>query len=283
MRKEAVDNIRRLDLCIPVYKKMDIKLTKDDSIYNFELKDHFIEKGNEVAFEILCKCDGEKSIKDIIDEMLTEYDVTLEELIKDVISILHEAWKKTVIIWNRENPFVQVYIKEIYKNGYVFKRLFAREFIKISKGISNNMLINDLINKEVWYQERHLDTMQRIGLEYYFGIMGKDKVRCLLALIPEVTFLEGDLKNISLKINYLFVDSVSENEFDEFLGWVVWFLFNVEEINMDIKSCFFQMEVYASIENDISMAKMGFEKVSIPNSLISHFEREQKINHNRKK
>lgn len=274
MKTKATEKIDSLDTFFPIYCKDDIMITKKNTVYSFEFKDHFVEKGNKITVEILEKCNGKNSIEKIMTELLEEYDVMFEVLRNDVLSVLHEAWKKGIIRWKEKNPFSVIYIKELEFKHRAFKRILAEEVLQTINYIGDEGITNNLINRASWYQEKHINNLQRMGLEYCFEIVENERLKCLIAIAPEIMFCENSYRVISLRINYIYAKSITQNLFDEFLNWVVDFLYNVEDVKINPKCSFFQIEVNANRENDKILSELGMDKVTATlDSKINFYEK----------
>lgn len=274
MRTKATEKIGALNTLIPVYCKEDIIISKENAVFSFEFKDHFVEKGNQITVDILEKCNGKNSVEEIITELLEEYDVGFGILRNDILSVLHEAWKKGIVHWKEKNPFSVIYINVLDTKGRTFKRIFAEDALQEILKIGDEGITNDLINKTSWYQKNHLNNLQRMGLEFYFEFVENESLKCLIAIAPEIMFCENSYQVISMKINYIYAKSITLSLFNEFLNWVVDFLYNVEDIEINPEYCSFQIEVKANRENDKILSELGMEKVtSILDSETNYYER----------
>ncbi|HLH57438.1 MAG TPA: pyrroloquinoline quinone biosynthesis peptide chaperone PqqD [Verrucomicrobiae bacterium] len=53
---------------------------------------------SETAQEILCRCDGRKSIGNILDELAAEYEAEAETLRKDVLDCVLDLYQRKLVV-----------------------------------------------------------------------------------------------------------------------------------------------------------------------------------------
>lgn len=223
---------------------------------------------NEATYMILSYCDGENSIKDILDTESSLFpDAEYEKIKKDIINILYPLWKLKIIMFKKGIlPF----------DGYLNKAISEKLEFRVEYNPSE--IVRILNDKETGTVCEDNYTMTKADLnisfmynnQLFFSLIDDGCRIITLNLIPycicqpytDILYFNTDYIFISKDYNF------SKDLINDFIMWCIDF-YNHETKMKSVKSCIY---LYFKCSNNIYT-----EKKAVLNKIFSNGE-EQNAN-----
>lgn len=228
---------------------------------------------NEIAYYILSKCNGRNSITDILEMIESEYEISNQDFKSDMLTFMHDVWRKGLLFWNGQNPFEELYVKKCAGDIKV-KRIFATEITDIIPQIRESIIISAGIDIESWYQYQNISRLEKVGGEYYFQVVKENDLKGILAISPVIVLEEGHSYTVSFQLN-LFYMTINENSIvNEIFNWIINHLYYIEDIEMRRHENYFSIEIKRNPIYEGILVNYGFvKKTANVDSLSVYYER----------
>lgn len=259
--------------CVPIYIKENISCAKEqeNNMISFISKKHpELQKLeiNRVSQQILELSNGINTIEDIIQVIFSQYsNVTIEKVEEDIFNILLRFWRLGIIEWEDENPYFNMYNKEI--NGVVCKILNEEEAIEQLRE-SSDYNFTPMLSKNFLQQKINISQRVYYGFEQY-NIIKKDNIEIFYGLSYK------NAKSKSCYINFYNISNVYAT--DEIIKLIQWSIKKYEKfikVRLLRVDTMIVKELYTEGEHDKVLYML--EKMSFKNTgtMLNHIFVEDK-------
>lgn len=204
--------------CIPEFipNQITYRRLEPNGFEVFRTKKH--PELNEMLFnpssqEMLKLCDGEKTFKIIMSELMEKYEVEESLLFKDLYELYFNCWRMGLIAWVNGNPYKGVYMEE--KSGFAYRMLTEEDAVQRVVG-KEFEYVNPYAKKEWDYSEAFVRQYSFRYQETYFVLEKGNKDILLMSLI--CNFNNANFLTIGLLQIYE-ENQVSEDLIKSFFRW----------------------------------------------------------------
>lgn len=162
---------------------------------------------NDTARFVLNKCNGKYDIDCIINKLVEEYSICkTKDIEKDVLNILLNFWRIGIVEFVNENPFYQLYKKDL-DNGYSVEILSEDDVIEIFSS-SKHIKSDPRISTRLYESEASLRYRILSLSEVFFKLRGQNQKELFVGLSLDIS-----RPKCSCSLN------IYENNFDDELDY----------------------------------------------------------------
>lgn len=249
----------------PIFKKNGVIIDEksEDCFWLIPHKENAITI-NRTAYGILKMCDGQNSIKDIIEKLIEEYGIQFDIIKRDLVSTLYSLFYVNLIVWKKGKNYFLPLFEHKYKE-HLFKKLELKDIKKLIKNIQeDNSVISVRYDKKNMYTDLNIQVRLSMGKDLYFACYDKEEIEMALAFEPIIS-IRPSLEFISYHAELLYFNptySITSEEFDIFAKWCInWYL---ESNNLKPKNK--REIIYTQITDEIvsngsKLKKIGFDPI----------------------
>ncbi|GEM_PF-2372996 len=157
---------------------------------------------NWTSVEIIKICDGEHSIKDIVDHFVTRYKAPRDVVFNDVVSIVQNFLDLQLLTWEGDNPFIDKFKFEL-GDGY---EAYLADYKDTNKIIDyfNKVHIKDeeKENNQYRYINPYVDVVNLVNRETLkSGVLTKSQYIFVLEKENQVRGIFFGMNNLKLTVN----------------------------------------------------------------------------------
>lgn len=178
---------------------------------------------NRTCVEIIKLCNGENSVKNIVDHFVTQYEAPREVVLNDVVSIIQKFLELQLLTWEGDNPFIDK-VKFELGDGYKAYLADYKDVNNIVNYLNKvNIMDEGKANSCYRYINPYVDVVNLVNRETLkSGFLTKAQFIFVLEKEDKVSGIFFGMNNMKLNVNTIITVLIDGNENikDRFLDYV---------------------------------------------------------------